>query len=550
MLKRLFAVLPENGPVHFLRIFTLAAMLVLGFRALVLNGDYVEDQRLLNLSVEPGEEALAEGTLTPLWLVIVYGISTAIAGVGFVLSLITGTRRSGQILALILTCAAMAVAWLLSDLHASVDALGVSRVGENPAPWTYFVQLLLTTLLMLSPPLLLILYYRSSLMDQYLVRAVVTPVVFCFIGFIAIWLIIDLTDNGRAFISSGSGLGLLAYYYLVQLPQMIMLVLPITILLSLLYSLGQMSRSNEIISMLGSGRSLLRVLRPVTFAGLYFSFVCTVLNYEWAPQAEARRQGIIDRLEEVANDRGKKESRKRRQRDEYASQGWMYRNSLDGRTWFVGRVPVDLADDPMEFVAIWWQWDNDQVFRSYRADKAYWNHETQVWTLRKVKIWAYDEFGTASITYLPVHEVPDWRETPWHVVSSSYNAEYLGVPQLTTYLRTNAALPDHKLAPYRTQWWYSFAEPLRCFFIVLMAAPLGVVHSRRGVLGGVAASIGIFFSLMFFDSLFLGLGQGGRMPAVLGAWIPNLVLAALGALLLYQRSENKEMPKLRFWAKA
>ena len=41
--------------------------------------------------------------------------------------------------------------------------------------------------------------------------------------------------------------------------------------------------------------------------------------------------------------------------------------------------------------------------------------------------------------------------------------------------------------------------------ITLVAAPLGIVFSRRGLMGGVAAAMLIFFGLLVFNNLFLAL---------------------------------------------
>ena len=71
-------------------------------------------------------------------------------------------------------------------------------------------------------------------------------------------------------------------------------------------------------------------------------------------------------------------------------------------------------------------------------------------------------------------------------------------------------------------------------------------------MGGVAAAILIFFfGIVVFPNLFLALGQGMHMPAFFGAWTMNFILAAIGLGLLYQRSYNRELPKLRLarWRK-
>ena len=88
------------------------------------------------------------------------------------------------------------------------------------------------------------------------------------------------------------------------------------------------------------------------------------------------------------------------------------------------------------------------------------------------------------------------------------NPDYLSVPELEDYLEFNKDFPEVRLAPYRTQLHYRWALPWVCLLVVFIAAPLGIVYSRRGILGGVATAIGLFFSLVFFSSLFVALGQG------------------------------------------
>ncbi len=477
----------------------------------------------------------------PFWLVIMTGASAGISLLGLIVSLFFGSTRPGQIIALLFACLPGAVSWAGWSLWQDLDTISVSKVGEIPAPWTFFIQLGLTSALILSPPLMLALYLRASILDRYMARGFALPAGLCFAGFLAIWIVIDLTDNGTTFFYAENGLSQLGIYYLVQLPQMVLLVLPVTLLLSLLYALGRMSRSNEIISMLGAGKSLYTVTRPLLATGLFCSLACLALNYQWAPRAEARRQAILEEL----HDRRGKESSEKRGRDRYAAKGWMYRNSSNHRTWVVGGVPADLVKGEMRYVAIWWQDETGRIFRTYKAASAKWNHVTREWVLTNCKTYDYDQFGTAQMNNFPKLTVQEWDETPWHILSSSYNAEYLGVPELTTYLQTNSSLPENKLTAYRTTWHFSWSEPFRCLFIVLMATPLGIVHSRRGVLGGVAAAIGILFGLIFLDGVFLELGKTGDLPPWLGAWAPNILLLLVGLVLFYVRSENKELPKIR-----
>lgn len=536
-----------------MRLTALIASVILILITLNTVDSYNDGQRLLNEGgleqVQKSDvkgEAVAAGRavkITPFWLVICHGTGSTLAVFGLMIALAMGRSPAGRVAALAMVAIGVTMTWSPSDLFNNFENLTVSQMGEESAPLAYFGQQLLTCLLFLSPPVVLWFYYASPLLDRYVLTGVFAPLLLCFVGLIAIWIIMDLTDNGRDFISAGAGMGLLGRYYLVQMPQIVLMVLPITLLLALLFSLGRMSRTNEIVSMLGFGLSMGRILTPLLIAGFLCSLICVVLKYEWAPNADARKEGILNLVSDLSVDK-RKGNKSSSDDAEWLALAWLYRNILTDRTWFVGRVPIDLATGEMRYVAVWWQTGTGKVFRTYRAHSVSWDHETKTWTFKKCTIYEFDEFGTALITNLPLHEIPDWAETPWHVVSSSYKAEYLGVQGLTTYIRSNARQPPAKLAPYRTRWHHSWAEPFRCFFIVLMAAPLGIVHSRRGVLSGVAGAIVIFFGLIFLDGVFLALGESGRAPAWLGAWGPNLILGVIGAALFYIRANDKEPPKL------
>jgi len=86
------------------------------------------------------------------------------------------------------------------------------------------------------------------LLDRYVVRNFLQVYLYCIAGFISIWLIFDISDNISTFIEEHIGLGLVAHYYATQVPQIFIILLPVSLLLALLFTLGRMSRANEIVS--------------------------------------------------------------------------------------------------------------------------------------------------------------------------------------------------------------------------------------------------------------------------------------------------------------
>ncbi len=500
------------------------------------------------ISAEIAENKASERDLPPRTPSIVIAIGSIIADAAFLYSLLLrqsqSMRRRARIFqnALWIAAIGVLVAWLPTDFALSQSALmGKGFIGEQPSQLAYAGKLMLIALMVLSFPIASMIHFRSSLLDQYLIRNFLTPFSFCLIGFVAIWLIADLTDNAPNLV--GADAGTVLKFYVIQLPFMILFVMPVTLLLSLLYALSRMSKSNEIISMLGAGRSTMRVLRPIFIFGLYASLICLVFKYEWAPRSEGLKQAMLDEI--YQENAEKKKTTKRLRDNPWVKEAWMHVNEVDNRTWFVGRVPFDLQKREMRSLAIRQHDAEGRPVVTIRATSAKWFYSLREWRLSNGRTYTYDEEGIPRVQSWDFLTIPNWRETPWKVLSSSQNPEHLGVPGLTTFLKSNPDYDERTLAPFRTNWWYCWAEPLSCLVMVLIAAPLGIVYSRRGVLGGVAASIMIFALMYFTSGSLVAAGQGGYLPPALAAWGTNLIFGSVGAVLLWVRARNRELPTLK-----
>lgn len=516
---------------------------VLWYQAL---GDY--ESEYARVSAEILEMKATEEELPPRLPSFALAIGSIIADAAFLNALLIRRRLSPSAKvrliqwSLWIAAVGVLIAWVPTDFALSRAALfGQGFIGESPSQIAYAGKLILITLFILSFPVAAHLHYRSSLLDQYVLRNFVTPFSFCLIGFVAIWLIADLTDNGPNLI--GADVGTVLRFYVIQLPFMILFVMPVTLLLSLLYSLSRLSKSNEIISMLGAGRSMMRVLRPLFAFGIYASLICLVFKYQWAPQSAGYKEAL---LEEINQENAEKRRGSKKKLDSpWAKVGHYYKNEVDNRSWWIGKVPYDMQRRPLSGVALWQFDDDGKPVMSFRANSAKWFHGTLDWRFSNGKTYIYDKDGIPRVQSWNFLTIPDWRETPWKVLSTAQNPEFMGIPGLTTYLNNNADLGERALAPFRTNWWYCWAEPLSCLVMVLIAAPLGIVYSRRGVLGGVAASIVIFALIYFLSGSLVAAGQAGILPPFWAAWGTNLVFGAVGAALLWSRARNRELPTPR-----
>jgi LPS export ABC transporter permease LptG len=378
------------------------------------------------------------------------------------------------------------------------------------------------------------------LLDRYVLRNFLEPFLICFLGFIGIWLIFDLSDNVTDFVEARVSLKSIAWYYMSQLPYFILLALPVGLLLALLYSLSQMSRRNEIIAMLTAGRSVTRVLLPHIIVGALATAGCLVLNWEWAPHAEAMKKVALDQIT--------KQDKKKKKPEEREIEQHLFRDRQNNRTWYIESFKPKLGI--LNGVHISQHDQNGAITMKWIADRAVYDAKLMRWSLYKGRSWRFNAEGDAELTDdFPnaVRILNGWSETPWRIASSELDAQSLSVPELQEYLKYNSDFPAAQLAPYRTNLADRLAFPWSCFVVVFIAAPLGIVFSRRGVLAGVASSLFIFFSMILVRYLFLALGKGARIDPIVAAWLPNVLFMGIGLLLLYFRSSNRDLPKL--WLK-
>jgi len=370
------------------------------------------------------------------------------------------------------------------------------------------------------------------LLDRYVIRNFVQVYFYCIAGFTSIWLIFDVSDNISSFIDNHIAVSLVARYYATQIPQVLIILLPVALLLSLLFALGRMSRANEIVSMLTAGVSLPRVLLPLIGIGLLTVAVTMALNYSLAPHAELARKMFLS------------EAQSRPARN---IQGQVFRNRSELRTWFIQNFR--LGDNMFNNVQVLQQDANDNIVTGYVAVRAFYRPQTKTWDLENVRLTYYDAAGNITKEeFRPTLTIEHWSETPFRLSSANVQAEALSVPELSEYLHFNADFPPTLLAPFRTHFQYRLALPWTCLVVVCIAAPLGIGYSRRGVLSSVAAAVVLVFSNNFLVHLFLALGEGDRVPGWIAAWTPNILFAGIGLYLLYLRASNREPPSFNLFA--
>lgn len=368
-----------------------------------------------------------------------------------------------------------------------------------------------------------IAYSSGTTFDRYLARQFVGIFLICLAALFTIWLLLDLSDNLADFDKSENRFISLSVFYLYRSPAILLVLLPYTLLLSLIYGLGKFSKSNEIVAMIQSGNGIVRVTAPLIFAGLWSSVLLLGLNYHWAPHAEGMRDELTDRANALPV---------------FQAKNVLYRDPDSRRLWMVGAFPENFHKGaPLQNVEITTMNADKTLKTRMSTPTAKWDRYSKQWTFENP---LYARFTAGEPPEFEQMNEPvirtKWKETPSQIIKPGLNVEHLGIPELSSWLISSMAdQPTANRSAYLTHWHYRWALPVTCIVTVLLAAPLSIHFARRGAGSGVFLAVVLSVMMIFVSSITLALGEAAVVPPLLAAWLPNIVFTLIGFYLFHRR---------------
>lgn len=107
---------------------------------------------------------------------------------------------------------------------------------------------------------------------------------------------------------------------------------------------------------------------------------------------------------------------------------------------------------------------------------------------------------------------------------------------------SNRELLEHGREPhgrlYQIELQRRFAFPTACLVLMLVAVPLGISFKRGGKGAGFVLTVVLVFVYYFLSSTGTALARQNKIPVILGVWAVNVLFAIGGILLLRQMSKG------------
>jgi len=351
--------------------------------------------------------------------------------------------------------------------------------------------------------------WMLRIIDRYILRRFFHLLVFIMMAGIAIFLTVDLIEHLDKFIDRDVDWGYIFKYYLYFIPYIVYLIIPVTMLLTTLFSLGGMASANEIIALKASGVSIYRILMVLAVTALFissftFGFGETIVPYfnklrmdiyrhqvKKIPKSSASRRGRIYLLD------GEKRL--------------VHIGHFNGETMSAFNVNIQTVDN------------SDILTRTDAKRMVYKNDH---WVV-------YDgvmrEFDGDSMKFerIPVF---DWRELefkPDDLMKIQSKPEEMNYWELKEFVQKQMSTGANARR-WRVDLNDKLAMPFAAFIIVIFGVPIAVVKRRAGLMLGFGISLLVCF--LYFGTANSGkmLGYNGIIDPAIAAWGGHILFGIVG----------------------
>jgi lipopolysaccharide export system permease protein len=338
---------------------------------------------------------------------------------------------------------------------------------------------------------------------------------------IGLLLMQEMYDDFRDLLDAGAKTVDVIVYYAVRMPSFLTVVLPLALLISLLYSLGQLHRNNEFTAMRAAGLSLFRLTRGIWVVGVLCCGLMWLFNSRVVPWSVEESRRIKDSLE----------FRHQVRTDGIEHAGLITSVSFDnrsqGRLWYINRynrfagraygVTVSVLDGQRRETT------------RYLAREAEYRPATRTWTFRDGREVRFDvETGETvrSITFVE-RTFADLHEDPQLMLLIDRNPIDLSFRELKRLIDYLTIEGNPKVTKYAMRYYSLIADTLGCLIVIGIAIPFAVSGVRVSPVVGVSKSIGLFFVYYLLVSLANMIGGRELLTPQIAVWLPNLVMVGV-----------------------
>ena len=352
------------------------------------------------------------------------------------------------------------------------------------------------------------LIYRYIFVNAFL------PFLYLFVSFNLLFIIADLLENGIDFYKSQLSFLTFIDYYILKLPSYSIIIIPICLLLSTIFSLNNLSKNGEISALKSSGISIQKISIPFLIIGILFGFVILSLEHFYPKNeyyAEQFKKSKLGHVEEI-----KKEID--------------YVNIDLNHYWYIQKF--NTSTEVIEGITIRKRREDGSDIEKINAEKGYWVDNK--WWFQNISIQKFNENSNliGPPIRLQVKEMNEITETPKDFLVEK-NPNHLNLIELINITSLKNKVYNNN--DYLIALHQKLSKPFLCLICILIGFPISMQIPRKNSYMKFIISLALFFSYYGLWFLMEYLSRTSVIQAPIAAWSTTIIFMIIGIYFL-QRS--------------
>jgi lipopolysaccharide export system permease protein len=349
--------------------------------------------------------------------------------------------------------------------------------------------------------------------DRYLLRSFLRVFLFAVVAFVIIYVTVNVFEEIDNFIDHNAKVVSVAKYYFYSLPFVLTYVVPVSLLLGTVFSMGVLARRNELTALLASGVSLTRVARPIFVTSLVIALFSIYFNDHVVSRANRRKDDVMHYDIE-----GRVRAHPDLKTDfRYLGEhGFVYlASTFDARSLTLYDVVVQ-------------QFQHDTVVRRIDAKTAQWINHRWLFAGGYVRTFQNGGEHVAAFDTLTVHEMD---EKPSDFAAEEVDEDNMNLIELNHFIN-KVRRSGGSVEKYMVDLYFKFSFPFAGSIFVLIGVALASGKRKPSIATGFGLTLVVSF--MYYAVLRVGqtLGHNGVLPPFFAAQAGNILFLIIGLWML------------------
>ncbi len=336
-------------------------------------------------------------------------------------------------------------------------------------------------------------------------------------------------------------------YYLNYVPEIVRLTSPLAVFLAAIYVTGRLAQSLQLVALLSSGVSLVRIMVPFVLVGLLVTGFMFWFNGFVVP----RTNGVVIEFQNQYYKKAPAQSETSQIHRQNRPGSVLSVGFFDRRTEQAYRVSLQDFEDAAGAPGA------ERVARRLDAESMQWVDSLGVWRMRGVTLRSFTRGGAApgggapgggapgggapggsgsggAAAYAEVAELDTALQVlPRDLARTERDAERLTIPEARDYLDGLRRAGADQLGRPLVSYYGKFSYPVANLILVVIGVAMASVRRRGGQAVQFGTGLLVAFVYLALQKLSEPFGYAEAVPPVLVAWVPHALFAVFAVALVW-----------------